>query len=211
MPVFIKQTASSVGFGITQAEATEDAYNNACMISLSNDSKNKFAERRKALHPWMPLPTMLHISGVGCLYYKDMKITETATNKSVIVAATGTSIFQYLSLLFTNRLTYTDIICVLREEIDTFFQNISEEFIPISSLPIIQTQKETADFIPEAVYSTSYNFVIGCASDKIGIKYSGEDCYYVIQVNSSSEQMDALYRLLYRTGYVLVEDKVIEL
>lgn len=211
MPVFIEQKQTAIGFGISRAEAKEDLYNNACMVTLANDTKGVFAKRREELHPWMPLPNMLHISGVGCLLYEDMKITETSTNKTIVVAATGASIFRYLSVLFEDKLSYTDIICVLREEIDTFFLNISEEFTPISSLQVIQVQKESDDFIPSAIYSTSYNFVIGCVEDAIGIKYSGEDCYYVAQVNKSSEQIDSLYRLLYRTGYILVNDKVVEL
>ena len=116
----------------------------------------------------------------------------------------------YLPVL-DDILSYTDIVCVLREEIDTFFTNISNEFVPIGQMPIIQTQRESAGFIPNVLYKTNAGFVIGCVNNYVGIRHIGEDCFYVTEVNKSVEQLDAIYRLLYRTGKVLVDDEVREL
>lgn len=211
MPAFIKQTNTSIGFGVTREEAENDAYINACTVDLSNDKEKRFISRRTELHPWMPLSNMLHISGVGCLVYENRKIRETASGKTIVVAATGNAIFRYMSILFGERLSYTDIVCVLREEIDTFFANISNEFVPIGQMPIIQTQRESAGFIPNVLYKTNAGFVIGCVNNYVGIRHIGEDCFYVTEVNKSVEQLDAIYRLLYRTGKVLVDDEVREL
>lgn len=211
MPAFIKQTNSAIGFGLSKEEAENDAYINSCIIGLSNDKEQRFIKRREELHPWMPLPNVLHISGVGCLVYENRKIKETASGKTIVVAATGNAIFQYIALLFGRKLSYTDIVCVLREELDTFFLNISNEFVPIRDMPIIQTQRESADFIPTVLYRTNAGFIIGCVDNYIGIKYIGEDCFYVMSVSKVSEQVDALYRLLYRTGKILIDDAVEDL
>lgn len=210
MPSFIKQTGHSIGFGLTSDEATDDAYVNACILSLANDDKQKFVNRREELHPWMPTANVLHISSIGCLVYKDMKITETRTGKTIMIAATGISIFQYLAALFGTRLSYTDIVCVLREELDTFFQNISTDFVMLKNMSVIQVQRESADFIPDVLYRTNAQFIIGVVEDYVGIKYVGEDCYYVCFIQDSSAVIAALHRLLYRTGNVLVDDRLEE-
>lgn len=211
MPAFIKTTKTSVGFGISSDEANEDAYINACTISLANDVENKFRKRREELHPWMPLPNVLHISGIGCLVYENKKITETASGTTVIVASTGISVFQYLSILFERRLKYTDIVCTVRAEFDTFFTNISDEFMTIKDMPLIQTQRESADFEPRVLYGTDSGITIGCTDGYAGIKYSGEDCYYVCPINKVSDQMHAIHRLLYRTGSIIIGDRIEEL
>jgi len=205
MPNFIKQLGSSIGFGLTRVEAEEDAYINSCIISLSNDTEQIFKQRREQLKPWMPTPVMVHISGVGCLSYEDGIIAETNSGNRVVVASTGTSIFYYLSELFGKHLSYTDIVCVLREEFDTFFQNISEDFITIQNMDIIQCQQETISFVPTTMYNTSCGFVIGCSDNAIGIKFQGEDSYYISQVEDVNEQIFALHRLMYRTGTSLRE------
>lgn len=211
MPGYIKQSKHSIGFGLTQEEATIDAYVGSCIPTLLSDTDGRFTERRKELCPWMPTSSMLHISGVGCLVYDDGKITETRSGKQVIVAATGDSIFYYLSTLFGGRLSYTDIVCVLREEIDTFFQNISKDFVSIESMPIIQVQQESVNYKPTVIYTTSFNFVVGCSENIVGLKWHGEDSYYTCNVDNSTQQITTLYRLLYRSGYTIVEDELVEL
>lgn len=211
MLAFMKMSYDSVGYGITESEAAEDAYINSCTRSLSNDTEMRFKDRRDELHPWMPLPNMLHISGVGCLVYENKQIRETASGNRVAVASTGGSIFRYLANLFGRKLSYTDIVCVLREEIDTFFLNISKEFIPIKDMQIISTQSESYNFAPKALYKTNSNFIIGCDVGYVGIRYQGESNYYVCSVTSQVEQINALYRLLYRTGSVLIGDRVVRL
>lgn len=211
MLAFMKMAYDSVGYGITEEEATEDAYINSCTRSLNNDVEMRFKNRREELHPWMPLPNMLHISSVGCLVYENKQILETASGNRLVVASTGGSIFRYLANLFGRRLTYTDIVCVLREEIDTFFLNISKEFTPIKDMQIISTQSESYNFSPRALYKTNSNFTIGCDVGYVGIRYQGETNYYVCGVESQAEQINALYRLLYRTGNVLIGDKVVRL
>lgn len=206
MSMFVERRGASVGFGVSAEEAIRDTYINSCTQSLCNDVNNEFTARRKLLSPWMPSANMLHISGVGCLIYKDMMITEVASGNQVYVAATNNSIFYYLSVLFNTKLSYTDIVCVLREELDIFFQNISDSFVPIGDIPPIQVLKESQDFKPNVVYNTDSNFMIGCADGAIGIKHLGEDCFYVCRIKDKTEQLPALHYLLYRTGYVISAD-----
>lgn len=211
MGAFVKQNYGSVGFGVSADEAVEDAYINACSVSLSNDTKGIFTKRRNEIHPWMPTPHMLHLSGIGCLVYENATIRETKSGNEVIVAAADNSMFYYLAELFGTTLSYTDVVCVLRNEIDTFFTNISKDFVPISAMPIIQVQTETDDFALEVVYKTSADMMIGCTDSVIGIKFLGEDVYYTCPIESSKQQIGALHRLLYRTGFVLSDDKLLEL
>lgn len=211
MGAFVKQQYGSVGFGISAEEAVEDAYINACSTSLDNDTRGIFKSRRQEMHPWMPTPHMLHISGVGCLVYENAVIRETKSNNSLIVAATNNSIFYYLAELFGDRLSYTDIVCVLRNELDTFFTNISKDFITISSMPIIQVQAENDDFLLDVIYRTSKDVMIGCTDSMMGIKFLGEDVYYTCPIESPVQQIGALHRLFYRTGFALVGDELLEL
>lgn len=211
MPSYVKQSKHSIGFGLSNEEATADAYVNGCMTSLADDTKGIFIDRRESIRPWMPKSNMLHLSGIGCLLYDNMKITETNTGKQVLVAATGDSIFYYLSELFGNKLSYSDIVCVLREELDTFFMNISDEFVLIEDMPLIQVQQESINFRPTVLYTTKFNFSIGCSETMVGVKWHGEDCYYTAQIDNSTQQITALYRLLYRSGYTIVGDRLLEL
>ena len=210
MPIHIKQLENSIGFGVTPEDAEVDAYINMCKVSLSNDFKSKYSKKREETHPWLPKPTMLHISGVGCLWYHDTKITETKSSKSLVVSHTGPSIFTYLSELFGSALSYTDIVCTYREEIDAFFMNISKDFIPVKNMPIVQILRESDSFIPEVVYSTRFGFSIGITDNEVGIRFLGEDCYYLIPVASTEFQMDAVYYLLSRAGYALQEGRLID-
>lgn len=211
MASYVKQDKHSIGFGLTDKEASADVYVNSCMTSLSNDTKNLFTKRREDIRPWMPKSNMLHLSGIGCLLYDNMKITETGTGKQVLVAATGDSIFYYLSELFGSKLSYSDIVCVLREEIDMFFRNISDEFVLIEEMPLIQVQQESVNFKPSVLYTTKFNFAIGCSEKEVGLRWHGEDCYYISQVDNSMQQITALYRLLYRSGYTIVNNELVEL
>ncbi len=211
MGAFIRQKYNSIGFGVSVDEALEDAYINACSVSLSNDVNGLFTKRRKEIHPWMPTPHMLHLSGIGCLVYDSATIKEMNSGNEVIVAATNNSIFYYLAELFGNVLSYTDIICVLREELDIFFTNISTDFIPISAMPVIQVQSETDDFSLDVLYKTSLDFMIGCTESMIGVKYLGEDVYYTCPIESTLQQIGALHRLLYRTGFVYSNNELLEL
>lgn len=211
MGAFVRQNYGSVGFGVSVDEAVEDAYINACSVSLSNDSKGIFIKRREEIHPWMPTPHMLHLSGIGCLVYENATIREVASGNEVIVAATNNSLFYYLAELFGTRLSYTDVVCVLRDEIDTFFTNISKDFVPIRSMPIIQVQSETDDFALDVIYRTSADITIGCTESVIGIKFLGEDVYYTCPIESTLQQVGALHRLLYRTGFVLTDEGLQEL
>lgn len=210
MPSYIKQSKRSIGFGVSMNEALEDAYVNSCIGDISMDTKGIFIKRREQICPWMPKSNMLHLSGIGCLVYDKGKITETRTGKQVLVAATRDSVFYYLSTLFGDRLSYSDIVCVLRNELDTFFTNISKEFIPITDLPLIQVQQEDS-FRPVSVYYTTFNFMIGYSDDAVGVRWTGDDCYYTINVDDSTQQLPALYRLLYRGGYTIVDGDLVAL
>ena len=72
MASYVKQDKHSIGFGLTDNEASADVYVNSCMTSLSNDTKNLFTKRREDIRPWMPKSNMLHLSGIGCLLYDNM-------------------------------------------------------------------------------------------------------------------------------------------
>lgn len=207
----IAQTKNSIGFGLSYEEATADAYVNSCMVSLQNDKDGIFTKRRKEISPWMPKANMLHLSGIGCLIYEEMKITETGTGKQVLVATTGDSIFFYLAELFGDKLSYSDIVCVIREEIDAFFTNISNEFILIEDMSLIQVQQESVNFKPDVLYTTEFNFAIGCSEDTIGLKWQGEDCYYTAHIDNTTQQITELYRLLYRSGYIVINGTLKEL
>lgn len=211
MSCYVKQSKRSIGFGTSMIEATDDAYVNSCINDLSMDTNGLFIKRREEICPWMPKSNMLHLSGIGCLVYDKGYITETKTNKKVLVAATGDSIFYYLNELFGAQLSYSDIICTLREEIDTFFKNISKDFVSIADMPIIQVQQESASFQPLAIYTTKFDFVIGCSEQLIGVKWFGDDCYYTVSIDDSTQQITALYRILARCGYTIVDDELIEL
>lgn len=211
MGAFVRQRYNSIGFGISPEEALEDAYINACSANIASDTTGVFNRRRSEIHPWMPTKYMLHLSDIGCLVYENARIREVKSGKEVIMAATDNSMFYYLAELFENRLSYTDIVCVLREEIDTFFTNISKDFIPIKNMPIIQVQTENDEFALDVIYRTSLDFTIGCTEDMIGIKYVGEDVYYTCPIVSPKQQIGALHRLLYRTGFAFVDDVLLEL
>lgn len=211
MATFIRQSYGSIGFGVSEEEALEDAYINACSVSLSNDLKEMFKKRRESINPWMPTSNMLHLSGIGCLVYSDNVIKEISSGNEIEIDETNNMIFYYLSMLFGDRLSYTDIICVLREEIDIFFTRIKSSFIPIRDMPMIQVTNETNDFYLDVMYRTSEDFIIGCTETMIGIKFLGEDAYYTCPINSISQQKGALYRLLYRTGYVLIGNRLLEI
>lgn len=203
---FIEVSDGFVGFGATREEAIEDCYIAKCIASLSNDTEEKFTKRREELHPWLPMSNLLHISGVGCLMYKDYRIIETKSGRSVSLLRKDGSIFYYMSQLFQDSLSFTDIAVVLRPEIEQFFKNISEEFASIKEYPQIQLLNNDNGFKPIVIYNTSDGIIIGNAGSQIGIKFVGDSHYYVTDVDSNFVTMDMLSYVGLKLGVIFTEE-----
>lgn len=193
------------GFGLTREEAENDYYINKCKQDLSNDDENRYVERRRQLHPWMPKENRLHISDVGYLTFEGNVIREERTGKEILPIYKKNSIFFIMSVLFGNILTYEDITVVLREELDAFFNNISTEFISIKDMSTIYISSQETGFIPSIEYNSSkLGVTIGVDKNQIGLCLHGSHEYYVCDYYDN-HQMEALSYLGYRTGILLTE------
>lgn len=189
-----------IGFGVTEEEAQNDWYINKCRENLEYDTKNEFKSKRALYKPWFPQKSMLHISTIGCLIYEKGKLWNTKDKSTVTIDATGYNIYYYLSRTFGNRLSYSDIFVVLQKEISKFFRSISLEFIPLIEYPIIKISARGAAFNPEVVYALNSGLFIGYGNQFIGLKFLGEEQYYLVELKDRKDMIGILSYLGYRLG-----------
>lgn len=187
-----------IGFGVTQEEAVSDWYINRCRDNLEYDTENKFKSKREIYKPWFPQSNMLHISTVGCLIYKEGKLWNTKSKQSIAVDTTGYNIYYYLYNIIGNNLSYSDIFVTLHKEISEFFKNISNEFVPLKQYPIIKISERGVNFNPEVIYSLNSEIFIGYDRHYIGLKFLGEDFYYIVELEDKKDTLGILCYLSYR-------------
>lgn len=199
-----------LGFGVNREEAEKDLIINLCRHSLNYDSSGVYMKRRRELNPWMPNEYMLHITGVGCLMYKNGVLYNTANNKSMQIIQTQSTMYYYLAGLVGDLLSYEDICVVLREELDTLFHNISKDFISLAKMPYIKILGETNGFSPSVIYSLQSGFDIGIADDIVGIKRTDDALYHAIELSDLMPYIPTLSYIGYKLGIVLTKEGVVQ-
>lgn len=189
-----------VGFGLTAEEAEQDWYINRCRETLEDDTEKRYTDRRKELGAWIPSIGILHISGVGCLIYKEGQISENRYGHKVRLFRKGYSIYTYMSELFGDRLSYEDIAVCIQDEVSMFFRGISEEFHPLREYPVVKVAERNAQFNPDVVYTLNNGILVGDSGNVIGMKVIGDEQYHLLEIDSMENKYDALMYLCYRLG-----------
>lgn len=198
----------AVGFGITEEEARRDLYINLCRNDLSNDVTGEFKARREQLMPWQPLPNMLHISGIGCLIYEDYELRNTKNNKRIIISQYDKSIYYYMTYLFEDELSYTDIAVVIRPELDSLFNYISKDFVLIRDMPDIRTLGEQNGFEPYIIYKFDNGVQIGVDNGCIGIRLEGDELYHAIEIEDRIGYVHLLVYIACKMGILIDREGV---
>lgn len=193
-----------IGFGFTSESAELDLKINQLRHDITKDSEGVYLKRRKELSPWMPTNNILHISGVGCLVYEGLTLTEVKSGRSVTISRKAGLIFYYLGKLFGNLLSYTDIMVVLRPELDRLFQNISTEFTKLENFPYVMLKNAFNGFKPNVTYTLDTGHVIGVDDDMVGIKVLGEDMYHVADIDDAPIITTLAY-IGYKLGLIIYE------
>lgn len=188
---------------MSKEEADNDSYCNMCRKDLQKDKDKKYLTRREKTNMWLPLPNMLQIPGVGCLVYKYPVLTEQKSGRSIVVDKVGKSIFYYVMSLLEGALSYEDITVSFREEIDTFFKNISAEFDNLNDYPIIKCVSTENGFSSGAAYALSNGILIGVSPEYVGVKTLGCEWYYAVDIVPQEALIPAIYYLASRAGIVL--------
>lgn len=197
-----------IGFGLDAEEAENDWYVNKCKESLALDAERRFTRRLQELKPWLPNEDMLHITGVGCLVYKDGELTETRTSRRVRIGKKEFEMFYYLSKVLGDALSYTDIVVVLQRELNQFFYNISNQFIPIGEYPIVKVAERSDHFNPETIYYTTSGALIGCTGQYVGLKELGDEQYHIAESFGKENMRGILSYIGYRVGVQFSEGGV---
>jgi hypothetical protein len=207
MRSYIKTGGGAVGYGVTEEEAMYDLKINQCKIDISNDESGSFMARRDILQPWLPKDNMLHITGKGCLHFKDNRIVNTKTGKGVECRRPYKPIFYYLAELFDSSMTYEDFVVVCRREIDEFFSNISLDILTIENMEPLKRLGAYTGFDPSVVYTLSNNLMLARTKSAIGLKSYGEELFLVQEGTNS---LEALPYIGYRLGYHVMEGGIEE-
>lgn len=194
----------SLGFGLTDDEAVNDAYTNKCRCNLRADNENRFGARVKELSLWLPTDYMLHISGVGCLTFKNGFLVDLRSNRKVMVED-GANVYYYCAQLFGPLLSYTDITCVLGQQLEKYVQGYSRRLIAVSNLPIVQVVNQGNDFNPDVIYTFGQSFIVGVSEHMLGVKGLDDEAYYVVPINRRDEIRFLLPYLGYRANYIISE------
>ena len=208
MKNYIKSRDGAVGFGGTPEEAYDDWYLNKCSQSLSYDSKGIYKARRDVLKPWLPTEFMLHLSGVGCLEYRNNYVTNLANGIRVPVTYRGGSIYYYMAHLFGAKLSYADITVSIRPEVEKFFYNISNTFFSIGSYPQIQLLNQYNGFEVKTKYYTDNGILMGVSGDSVGIKFVGDEYYLATEFSQMNSIAAMMARIGYKLGVIVTEKGV---
>lgn len=169
-------------------------------------NSSEYAIRVLQLHPWRPTSKHLQISSVGCLKSVNNLIVETASGKSVLITQKKYSIFQYIMSLLGNKVTYEDIVVVLRENLNAFFREISKEFVPIEEYPQILCINEDNGFDPGVTYTLGENAVVGISNEYVGIKVKGYEYFYAVELNNEAYEAALIAYIAYRAGMVFNDE-----
>lgn len=204
----ILEKSGIVGFGLTRDEALNDWKINSYIRSSSFPSNPIYIERRDTLSPWLPMPDLFHIAGVGCLQYKDGVITNLSTGKSVKVTSYDLTQFYYFSVLLGDSLSFEDITIVCRDKVNEFFSNISQSFIPIEEFPIIKLSNEFTGFTPNVTMITNNDVILGYDNAELGMKKSSEneDYFYSVQYSTPDQIVPLLSYIGYKID-IIIDDK----
>ena len=177
-----------VGFGLSRELAVEDSkWNQLRQASVEVDDKYK--ERRKQLHPWLPRPNMLHITGVGCIMTDGQQIWD-AANSSKKMLCWKYSIFYILQSLFPGKLSFEDICFTIREELDTLFSNVSADVVLIKDMPPIRLGDKRNDFTPYVKYFMDDGIVIAFGEKEVGVKRIYEPMYHTVDLPEQDSIVD---------------------
>lgn len=193
--VYVK--GNVMGFGATEEERLHDWELNK--MSVSGELIGDYRWMPVRYNPWFPTSKMLHISEVGCLYYEQSTLVNTRNQQRVNVNKFGRCIYYYLMKLFGDTVTYELIKVVLRESLDSFFQNISTSFAPLNDYNQIFIADE-GDFEDYALYRyDGYDVIYNSAT--VGIRVQGCETFYTV-FHQDDLQADLCY-LAYRAGIYL--------
>ena len=195
----------SLGFGMSEKEASDDAYINKCRGNLGNDVEHKFAKQKQKLSVWSPASDLLHISDIGCLQIVDGMLKDLRSGKVIRLNSRG-NIFYYCLHLFGSLLSYTEILCVISKALEDFLDSYSKDYVHVANLPMIQVVELTNEFSPNVTYMLDNEFIIGTYENCLGIKGMGDEAYYVLNGISDEETRFILPYLGYRVGCVFEED-----
>lgn len=196
--------AGEIGFGFTVESAKNDLKINQLRHDIAKDEEGRYLTRRRELSPWMPVGNILHISGIGCLVYEGTTLTEVRSGKSVIVSRKEGTLFYYMAKLFGSKLSYTDIMIVLRPELDRLFQNISKDFTKLEDFPYVMLKNVSNGFKPNITYILDTGHIIGIDETMVGIKALGEDMYHVADIDEAPI-ITTLSYIGYKLGLIIYE------
>ncbi len=208
MQNYITTKDGCIGFGADREESERDLYYNLCRKDIDNDDIGNFRKRREELHPWNPQKNMLHISGVGCLVYDGYNLLETRSGRSVTIAQHGPSIYYYLACVLEDALSYTDICIVAKREINILFNNIGKDFVMLDDMPDIKVIGESNGFNPEVEYKLRTGYIIGVASDFVGVRRIEDSMFHAVEINKFLPYVNMLYYVGYRMGVVFTSKGV---
>lgn len=192
-----------IGFGVDVEDAEQDLIINLCKHDMNRDVTGRYKQRYDLLSPYLALPNVLHITGVGCLVYKDGAISETRSGNTIAVRQTRSSIYFYLAQLFGSRLSYEDICVVLKDEINEFFLGISDEFIPVNKMPYIKVMDDSNGFVPYVIYHLASGYDVAISESVVGIKRTSEVMYHAIEISENDPYICMLPYVGYKMGIIL--------
>ena len=194
---------SIIGYGISPEEAAEDCHINKVKSERMRELDKESEQRLDEIKPWCPNEWMLHLSGIGCIYFNTGALRDTRSERAIVIlnSAIGKSIYYFLAQSLGDQITYREINTVLGTELDKFFQGISTRFISLFDYPTIQLKDTTYDFEPEIRYVIGSDVVIGQTETEIGIAYAGTTIYYTVST-VDFEPLHALAYIAYRMGVV---------
>lgn len=135
MKITVDRDTKICGFGLTEEEAISSMKFN---IERSGRLSQERLQRRKDIHAWLPMPTLLQIKGVAAVHYNDGRLTNLRTGQSVRVRVTPMAHYKYLFSVLGGALSYEDFTLTLQQEINQFFRNISETFLELNDFPYIK-------------------------------------------------------------------------
>lgn len=195
--VYVKENIA--GFGATQEERARDWEINK--LSCCEELPSEWQAVTEQYNPWFPLTDMLHISTVGCLWYKQGMLINTGNNRKVAVNKSGRCVYYYLMQLFGNTLKYDVIRLVLHKQFETLFREILGTSIKLSEYNQIfmEDSKELRDYV-------RYEFEdcdIFLDEAVVGLRQQGSKYCYMLN-RQDDLQADLCY-LAYRAGIVWQE------
>lgn len=198
----------AVGFGNTNIEAKKDLLLNTQKITqeLTLEQIN----RREELSAWLPDNNILHIDGVCCIEYNaNTKEFVNKLNGKTVTANKYDNVYSYLAKLVGNKLTYEDISVVIQKELDEYFSTNLYNHTYIANMPVIKLSSTYSEFNPYAVYVMDNGMMIGIADTTVGIKFTKNVYYHVVECDNIEDGRSLLSYIGYKLGCILVDGVVV--